>query len=74
MSEKTGNMYFNTSLANGGRKAGMGILFDDYSETSGCKDYERHELVRFPNDHIKPEELNGEVIIVQKGRKKDGQA
>ena len=55
----------------GGRFAGDGVIEDDYSETSGCKDYEKHGLVRFPNDNKNPEDLNGEVIIVQKGRKKD---
>ena len=69
---KTGRQYMCTSFRNSGRKAGSGVLCDDYSETSGCKDYERHHwekhtLVRFPHDGIKPEELNGEVVIVQKG-------
>ena len=52
--------------------AGHGCIEDDYSERSGCKNYEKKGLVRFPNDNKRPEDLNGEVIIVQKGRKKDG--
>ena len=29
----------------GGRFAGDGVIEDDYSETRGCKDYEKHGLV-----------------------------
>ena len=72
MAERTtGRCYFNTSFRNGGRKAGYGITHDDYSETSGCKNYEKRGLVRLPHDNADPHELNGEVIIVQKGRKKN---
>lgn len=67
---KTGNQYMCTSFRNGGRRAGHGMLHDDYSEESGNKDYEKHDMVRFPHDGIKPEELNGEVVIVQKGKGK----
>lgn len=67
MSNKTGNLYTNTSFRNGGRKAGYGIIHDDYSEESGNRSYERHERVRFPNDDVKPEELNGPVICIKKG-------
>ena len=70
---KRGNMLTNTSLRNGGRVAGTGILYDDYSEESGNNYGETYRpMVRFPNDNVDPEELNGECIIVQKGRKKDG--
>ena len=55
----------------GGHIAGHGCVEDDYSEASGCKNYEKHGSVRFPNDRVNPEDLNGEVIIVQKGRKKN---
>lgn len=70
MSKNTGKMYQNTSLRNGGRKAGIGTAYDDYSEessgrgTSDCGSV----WVRLPHDNIKPEELNGPVIVVQKGR------
>ena len=30
MSDKTGNLYRTTSFRNGGRKAGIGTLYDDY--------------------------------------------
>lgn len=59
---KTGRQYLQTSFRNGGRKAGIGTLYDDYSEESGGKDYEKHTLVRFPNDNKEPEDLNGPVI------------
>ena len=60
-----------------GRIARNGILEDDYSETSGCKrwnkiDIHKNTQVRFPSDKRTPESLNGPVIIVQEGRKKDG--
>lgn len=69
MSERTGNLYTKTSFRNGGRKAGTGMLYDDYGDESGNEYDEKYSSVRFPNDNIKPEELNGEVIIVQKGNK-----
>lgn len=68
MRSKEGNMYTNTSFRNGGRKAGYGIVHDLYDEESGNRDYEKRDRVRFPNDHIKPEDLNGECVIVQKGK------
>lgn len=69
MSERTtGSRWLTTSFANSGRIAGCGVLYDDYSEMSGNRDYEKHEAVRFPNDKKDPRSLNGEVIIVQKGR------
>ena len=71
-----GNMHTTTSFAaQGGRKAGFGMLYDDYSEDSGYSGYRsrRHDSffnpVKFPNDGVKPEDLNGECIIVQAGRK-----
>lgn len=71
MSNKTGNMYRNTSLRNGGRKAGTGIISDDYSEESMGRDHYRSVLVRFPSDGIKPEELNGPVICYKESTKMD---
>ena len=62
----TGRQMMNTRFRNSGRIAGHGMSEDDYSENSGNPCYEDPwERVRFPNDHIKPEELNGPVIIVQ---------
>ena len=69
MSKNTGNLYRNTGLRNGGRKAGYGMYEDDYSEESGDRHYRLRERVRFPNDDTKPEELNGECIVVNPGRK-----
>ena len=58
---------------NGSRIAGDGIISDDYSEESGNKPNEfRRPLVKFPSDRVAPETMNGPVIVVQKGRKKDG--
>lgn len=63
MAERTtGNMYSNTGFRNNGRIAGYGMEHDDYSEESGNSDYEKYSEVRFPNDGIKPEDLNGPVI------------
>lgn len=63
--------------ATGGRIAGSGCIEDDYSDESGCKpwikrSFTKDSKVRFVNDKFPPESLNGPVIIVQKGRKKDG--
>lgn len=48
---------------------------DDYSEKSGGRRFgERYGKiyqVKFPNDNIKPEELNGEVVIIKPGKRKD---
>lgn len=68
-SRNTGRLYSCTSFRNGGRRAGHGMLHDDYSENSGNPDYEKHDRVRFPNDNTDPKDLNGPVIIVQKGKK-----
>lgn len=65
----TGKMYLKTSLNNGGRRAGDGILYDDYSESSYGPKYCEYTRVRLPNDNIKPEELNGPVICYKEERK-----
>lgn len=65
---KTGRQYMCTNFRNGGRRAGDGMLHDDYSEESGNRDYEKHDMVRFPHDNVKPEEMNWEVVIVQRGK------
>lgn len=50
----------------------------DEREKKGCwvhgkgRSYKTRNAVRFSTDHITPESLNGPVIIVQEGRKKDG--
>lgn len=67
---KEGKLYATTGFRNSGRRAGNGILSDDYSEASGNKDYEKYGRVRFPHDKLSPESLNGPVIIVQEGKKK----
>lgn len=66
------NKYMNTSFRNGNRKAGMGMLYDDYSEEEREWSGKGCVMVRLPSDKVAPESLNGEVIIVQKGKKKDG--
>lgn len=67
-----GNMYRKTQFnGQGGRRAGTGIIEDSYSEESygGWKNLACWP--RFPNDDVKPEELNGPVIIVHKGKEKE---
>ena len=67
MSERTGNLYATTSFRNGGRRAGSGVLYDDYSEESGVRsnDKDRWEPIRFPHDGVDPKTLNGPVIRYQ---------
>lgn len=48
------------------------MVEDDYSENSGNKRYYKSGYPKFTTDGRKPESLNGPVIIVQEGRKKDG--
>ena len=63
MSDKTGNIYRTTSFRNGGRKAGIGTMYDDYSDESyGYVGQAGVVRVRMPHDGVKPEELNGPVI------------
>ena len=45
-------MPLTTTFGGGGRYAGAGIIEDDYSETSGGKDYEKQSVVRLPSDNI----------------------
>ena len=73
-----GRVHTTTSFAGqGGRKAGCGMCYDDYSESSGnplSHSYSRLAYlnrVRFPNDDTKPDDLNGECIIIQAGKKKE---
>ena len=66
ITKNSGRQFLLTNFDYGGRRAGAGVLYDDYSETSGCKDYEKHDMVRFPNDKVKPEDLNGSVVIIKK--------
>lgn len=67
---RTGAQWLRTTLG-GHHIAGDGCIEDDYSETSGCRNYEKRGKPRFPSDKRDPASLNGPVIIVQKGRKKD---
>lgn len=65
-------MYTNTTFNGAGsRRAGLGICYDRYDDESarGVPD-ERYidGKIRFPNDHVKPNDLNGPVIIVKKGK------
>lgn len=63
MSDKTGNLYWTTSFRNGGRRAVIGILYDDYGDESyGYVGQAGSVRVRMPHDGVKPEELNGPVI------------
>ena len=64
-----GKQFMLTDFRHGSRRAGIGIAYDDYSEESGNKSCElRRPMVRLPNDKKNPEDLNGPVIIVQKGK------
>lgn len=68
MSKTTGNLYRNTSFRNGGRKAGAGVDYDDYSEESMGHSLGDHwEPARFPHDGENPEELNGPVLVYRAG-------
>ena len=63
MTNETGNLYLKTSFRNGGRTAGAGTLYDDYSDESyGYVGQDGSVRVRLPHDGVKPEELNGPVI------------
>ena len=69
MNNFTGRLYRNTSLRNGGRKAGIGTSEDDYGDESFQRARSpRPELARMPHDGEKPEDLNGPVIVVQAGK------
>ena len=73
MRDKTGNLYMITSLRNGGRKAGIGTLYDDYGDEScGYIGRTGGVRVRLPHDGEKPEELNGPVITYKFGTKNGG--
>lgn len=64
--DRLGNLHTTTSFRNGGRKAGMGIVYDDYSEESGyCGYSQKNEAVRLPHDNDKWEDLNGEIVITR---------
>lgn len=71
MNNFTGRLYRNTALRNGGRKAGTGTSEDDYGDESFPRARSpRPELARMPSDNVKPEELNGPVIVVQAGKER----
>ena len=64
MSERTGNLYTTTGFRNGERRAGSGVLYDDYGEESGVRSNDkcRSGSVRFPHDGVDPKTLNGPVV------------
>jgi hypothetical protein len=70
MAKKAWNHMFRDS--NGRYRCKNSTAEDDYSENSGNKRYYKSGYPKFTTDSAKPESLNGPVIIVQKGRKKDG--
>lgn len=71
--KNTGNLYRGTSFRDCGRKAVDGVIEDNYGDESGPgkRRYEEFKPVSFPNDHEKPENLNGPCIIVQAGKPKE---
>lgn len=64
------NEMLKTNLANGGRAAGTGILYDKYDDESGGPTYHAPSgPVRFPSDGLTVEEreaLNGPVITYKR--------
>lgn len=71
MKSNTGNLYRYSSLGNTGRKAGMGMNYDDYSDESTLDDHKYHTVkVRMPHDGYDPKELNGPVICYKGGKMK----
>lgn len=60
-----------TGLANSGRAAGAGILYDRYDEESGYRPGpKQHGPIKFPSDSLTPEELaalNGPVKVYKGG-------
>ena len=67
-----GKLHTKSTFRNGDRRAGIGVSHDDYSDESlgGWVDKPAGK-VRLPHDGDKPEDLNGECIIVQAGKKKE---
>ena len=68
--KNTGNLYRGTSFRDCGRKAGDGIVEDDYGDESfpPKRNYYEWMPVRMPSDGMNPEDLNGPVIVVQAGK------
>ena len=58
--------------SNGRYRSKNPIIEDDYSEESGNRKYYKSGYPKFSTDRVTTENLNGPVIIVQEGRKKDG--
>ena len=59
-------------MRNGGRRAGMGVIHDDCGDESLGRVVDKPAgKVRLPHDGDKPEDLNGECIIVQAWKKKE---
>lgn len=58
-----------TGLANSGRAAGAGILYDRYDEESGYRPGPKQRgPIKFPHDGIPFEELNGPVKVYKEGK------
>ncbi len=61
------NEFLKTGLANSGRAAGAGVLYDRYDEESGYRPHPRARgQIRLPSDYLTQEQLealNGEVIV-----------
>lgn len=72
MAKKWNHPWMFSNLGNKGRAAGTGIAEDDYSDESGGRRYNKSGYPKFTTDRVRPETLNGPVIIVKEGRKKDG--
>lgn len=69
---KSGFRPLRTTLSTG-RAAGSGTLYDDYDDESGNPRTIRDRgRVRLPSDGTNPNDLNGPVVVVRKGKGKDG--
>ena len=70
------NERLHTGLANSGRAAGAGTLYDRYDDESGGRNYGGGCVhVRLPSDSLNPAQrdaLNGPVIIIQPAKVKGG--
>lgn len=60
------NEFYKSRLANSGRIAGLGMLFDRYDEESGDKISRRTRTpIGLKSRKIDPEDMNGPVVIVE---------
>ena len=72
MSNNTGKLYLLSSFPHGGRRAGSGMSYDNYSEDAmgGCVGGGGSVKVSLPHDGVQPEDLNGPVRIIQPAKNK----